>query len=513
MKPIAALKKVYQELSEFKFPRVWIILFFIVPIVGLVNLIVFLSITGQQTLVWPYEYPENGITLGMVLFILGFSIFSIDIAIGGIAMYIFHKTGKIFPRIRFDFEKLSMKFIGILLIAGSVTLSYFNVTLFHYTYYDAGPYLTWDNDQATSDAITVCWHSALPQGSVVEYGTTPDNLDQYAATDEFGRYHKVPLEDLNPSTRYYYRVNNQNFGIKSFLTGPAEGTFDAEFSFIMYADPRTNNGINAITDPDDPHQENLPDYIMDRTITDGTDIAFSVIAGDIVGTGPSYDSWSLWLNDISTKDFASNHSHVVAIGNHEHHDDPQIINMHKYYPQTDYTYSITYGQMYILMLDLYDYEAGEWKDVNFPQDVKDKAASELAAHSHYPFKIISAHQSPINYGEFSTGGHHGNISTEVFDLCDTYDVDFYFCGHSHHYEVWNYTDTVYMMAGIGGNTNRKTWNYAGESTDVTDNGGTHLDSGEWESGWIQVDVTADQMNIETYLVNGTIASSITIEKN
>lgn len=500
-------------MCDFKYPKTWAWLFFIIPIFVFINYFVFFSISAQETLAWGYDYPENGLSLGMKLFITGIAILGTISVLSFLISYSTFKTGAVIPRMTARFPRLFIKFIMLVLIAGGGTLSYFNTTLFRYTYHNTGPYLTWDNNQDPGDAITVCWHSALPSASAVLYGTSPDNMELSASSDEDSRYHKIALEGLTANTRYYYKVLNQDFGVKSFLTGPTSDTRDAEFSFIMYADPRTNNGINAIENPDDPYQENLPDYIMDRTISDGTDIAFSLIAGDIVGRGVAYDSWWLWLQDITTKDFASNHSHVVAIGNHEHYNDPEIRNMRSYYPQTEYTYSITYGQVYILMLDLYDYENEEWKDVQFPQDVKDEAAADLAAHSDYPFKIMAVHQSPINYGDFTTEGHHSNISEVVFDLCQTYDVDFYFCGHSHHYEVWNYTDTVYMMAGIGGNTNRGTWTYKGWSTDVTNNGGTHIDSGEWESGWIQVDVTETEMNIGTYLTNGTIATSITIDKD
>ena len=510
------LIRLYRKLSIFKNRKAWAIFLILTPIFALIGYILFMNVSWQQVRYWPYDFPEKDVTSGLGIIIAGsiFSVITLIVLIFSGIILLKKKRTRIFSKIKSKFPNLLVKVWAIGILGGGIALMALAVPDIKHNYYNAGPYLTWDIDQNPSNSITVCWHSAFAQPSEVSYGTESENLDQTATNSEQnGRYHWVALENLDPSKKYYYEVKGQEFGMKSFRTAPAQGSYNGQFSFCMYADPRTNNGNDDALDPANPYGENMPKEIMKHMQKEEKDLAFSLVAGDIVSRGVDYRSWWLWLNDISTSDFASNYSHQIAIGNHEHHDDPTARNMHNYYPYDNYSYSFTYGQVHFLVLDPYDYENGIWVDLQFPNDLKQWALNDLEAHKDVPFQVISLHQSTINYGDFSDGGHHGNISEAIFELTNNYDVDLVFSGHSHHYEVSKLNETLFMEAGTGGNHNREDWVYNGGENDVVNAGGTIMDWGGGESSFCQVDVNGNEMHIRTILLNGSEKRDYVIPAN
>jgi phosphodiesterase/alkaline phosphatase D-like protein len=59
----------------------------------------------------------------------------------------------------------------------------------------------------------ISWQTDKQSSSTVKYGTDPNNLSQ-TATGNWGSNHQVRIQNLQPSTTYYYRVESS----------PAEGT-------------------------------------------------------------------------------------------------------------------------------------------------------------------------------------------------------------------------------------------------------------------------------------------------
>ena len=69
-------------------------------------------------------------------------------------------------------------------------------------------------------AATVTWSTNVPAGTVVKYGTNPNNLDQTAQQSWGGTNHSAQLSNLQPSTMYFFQVqSNHALGSGSGICG------------------------------------------------------------------------------------------------------------------------------------------------------------------------------------------------------------------------------------------------------------------------------------------------------
>jgi phosphodiesterase/alkaline phosphatase D-like protein len=54
--------------------------------------------------------------------------------------------------------------------------------------------------------IFIAWSTNVSSATALQYGSSPDKLDQMAQTPTEGTTHRIQLTDLKPDTTYYYRV-------------------------------------------------------------------------------------------------------------------------------------------------------------------------------------------------------------------------------------------------------------------------------------------------------------------
>lgn len=442
---------------------------------------VFFAASWPQTYYYPYDVPAGQLTLGQGLLILtgvvgGFSL----VFLAWVGARLFRGRGLPGP------ARALTGLMGVGFAIGGSVLVVFTAERVPFWWYDAGPYLTWDVDQDPARGITVCWHSGPRTPSRVTYGTDPVALNRTARGDGpagWSQFHHVRLDALAPNTTYFYRVSG--WPVKNFTTAPAGSH---AFTFCAWSDPRTNNGYDtAVTRP------NLPAAMARDLAAQGVPPAFSLCTGDITERGVDFETWKLWLEDITTADWASNASHQVAIGNHERHDDCTGRNMRDYYPYQVYNYSFTYGDLHVTVLDPWDYEECWWNAV--PADQLAWLARDLQRHNASAFKVVALHPSYFYFGRF-----HYNF--EAFHaVCQAGGVDVVISGHTHHYEVSRLDDVLYCVIGIGGNRNFGGYHEA--STEARDAGAVLLDAGHLAAGYLQVDVTPACMHVRPRLINGT----------
>ncbi|MFB3915660.1 MAG: fibronectin type III domain-containing protein [Terriglobales bacterium] len=69
-------------------------------------------------------------------------------------------------------------------------------------------------EAATDTSAIIAWSTNVNSSTVVRYGTDPNNLDQTAQVPWGGLTHRVTLEQLQPDTTYYFKVES----------GQAQGT-------------------------------------------------------------------------------------------------------------------------------------------------------------------------------------------------------------------------------------------------------------------------------------------------
>ena len=104
-----------------------------------------------------------------------------------------------------------------------------------------GPYL----QQGTPTSVIVKWRTAHPTTSGIYYGTTAEALTADTASDTLTTEHELLISNLQPDTRYYYKVGNfyralvSNESAYSFSTAPTPSPLSN--SLVMIASCRKNS--------------------------------------------------------------------------------------------------------------------------------------------------------------------------------------------------------------------------------------------------------------------------------
>ncbi|NMC04884.1 MAG: metallophosphoesterase family protein [Candidatus Lokiarchaeota archaeon] len=418
---------------------------------------VFFAASNGVYFVWPYDYPQVGPTLVQSLFpaALGITMFA--------ALLFVYVAISNFKRVKANkAANITAAMFAVLAISAGSVMGYFAQSTIPTWYYDAGPYLMWSNGQDPTTGITVCWHSAASTAGSVRYGTAPDLLANIASKYEATQFHHVRIDGLTPNTTYFYRVDASPFGIKQFTTAPRD---NASFSIVVWSDPRQNDPF-----PVPLSRPNLPAIMASQVRAAGKYLAFSICTGDTTARGVDFETWKLYLNDISTSDFASNASHVVAMGNHERHDDTGGINLHKFYPYDSTTFTFTWGQLHCIVIDPWNASNPYWGDI--PAATYSWLQEELARHASSTFKAVFVHPPPLN----GAGSFLDGPAAQITRLCNDFNVTAVFSGHYHSYWRVLVNGTTYITNGLGGNANN------GNLSDVR---------------YCRVDITSTGMEIST----------------
>ncbi len=103
---------------------------------------------------------------------------------------------------------------------------------------------------AGQNMMIVCWHDTSLIGTKVEYGLDVtlgfSTLGSSEIISQPYRWHTVKLSDLEPNTRYFYKVvsGNEESGIYSFKTLPDQ-TFTGKIRFILLSDTHASDTTMA----------------------------------------------------------------------------------------------------------------------------------------------------------------------------------------------------------------------------------------------------------------------------
>ncbi|MHA1452258.1 MAG: fibronectin type III domain-containing protein, partial [Promethearchaeota archaeon] len=177
--------------------------------------------------------------------------------------------------------------------------------------YNTGPILTWATDQDPRTEITVMYRTRNPELSKIAYGIDPNDLN---FTKSFGfrnEWHRLSLFDLDPDTKYYYKVGDSpRDTIYHFTTAPST---EENFTFVLFSDPRQNTSpINVL------FKRNVPKFMVNTMEKLGQKIDFTICCGDITHDALNEATWKSWFTDISDKSGLASYAPLqVAVGNHE----------------------------------------------------------------------------------------------------------------------------------------------------------------------------------------------------
>ncbi|MES2417788.1 MAG: metallophosphoesterase [Bacteroidota bacterium] len=302
----------------------------------------------------------------------------------------------------------------------------------------AGPCL----QTSFKNTMSIIWLTNKNAASWVEYGTDPTNLDKNAygkseiGLKPIGRINTIKLEQLQPGTKYYYRVVSKE--IKDFqpykLTyGEVVSTNITYFTNLDIAkDEVSFLMLNDIHD----RPKSIP-HLLDLDKEQKNDFIF--FNGDIFDYQTDEQQIIDHFLQPCTEAFAKNIPFVYVRGNHETRG-KYCREFPQYFENVGYD-AFTLGPVRFVILD-----TGEDKEDTHPvyagivdfdayrvqQAELLKAEIASKAFKKAPFRVVFMHIPPRFSGDW-----HGPLHcTKVFEpLLNQGKVDLVLSGHTHKYMI------------------------------------------------------------------------------
>lgn len=256
----------------------------------------------------------------------------------------------------------------------------------------------------------------------------------------------VSLKDLDPNTKYKYRVGKTTFSEPSyFWTG---GNVEP-FSFLFFTDPQFFSDSTARTF----------NNLVYKALEVDPDIRFSVVTGDIVDRGGDMNYWNWLFNQPCLKEMP----YAFAAGNHEYYDaiganvySNAFMNAFTNYPANGApnvlgsSYYFKYNNVLYVVVD----SEAETVNVARRQEQMDWF-EEVMRTNHAQYITVYMHTG------IGMPPNRNNAKARWLELFDKYGVDIVMTGHSHVYfrtkPIYDFaasTDpdrgTIYLEGGYSG---------------------------------------------------------------
>ncbi len=310
-----------------------------------------------------------------------------------------------------------------------------------------GPYI----QHLTTGEVTIIWTTSVDCISWVEaFEQDRTNLYAkerpkfYAAEDglkTIGKIHQVNITDLQPSTRYNYRVyskevknrnyRNPEFG-KTIATSPGQ--------LLSFTTESINKDKTSCVVISDIHEDAKK---AGRLLTDinWKEIDFVVSDGDLMNDFDQEDDLFAAL-DTCIDIFAKGKPLYMVRGNHgTRGSKANELKNYFYFPQDKYYYSFNSGKTLFIVLDggedkpdsdieysgLVDFDPYRSKEVKWLQNLIESEKFQSAEHV-----IVFLHISPY-FPDRSAW--HGDIEVreKFVPVLNKAGIDLMICGHTHRY--------------------------------------------------------------------------------
>ena len=312
------------------------------------------------------------------------------------------------------------------------------------------PYL----QSATPNSMHILWETDSESQSIVEWGLSPF-LTESTTGVSFSNYgsskiHTVELNNLNPDTRYFYRVIIGNYesysDLHDFIT-PPEPYSEHSFRIVAMSDMQRDS-----SNPDKFEEvihDGVIDYISEQHSDDlAEELAMVLVTGDLVVTGTSYYQWQNHFFGPSADLF----SHVPlypVFGNHEQNTDYYIKYFHLPENGTpgyeEHWYYTDYSNLRVIGLDSNSgYQVDSqlyWLESVLQDACYNSNIDFVFAHLHHPYK--SELWTP---GETNYTGDVIERMENFSDECGKPSIHFF--GHTHGYSRGQSQDHNHLWVNV-----------------------------------------------------------------
>jgi hypothetical protein len=296
-----------------------------------------------------------------------------------------------------------------------------------------GPYLQCPTD----NSITIMWETSEPASSTVEVLMAerihsgydgnymkPEHILATVVEQAYSTIHRITVNDLEPSTVYYYQicsVNDQQetkAGPHPLRTSARSGE---SFSFTVTSE---TGGYSFFDQSEGQINRNIFKQ-MHRYRPD-----FTLFIGDIVDDGHNYEDWEKYFFGPG-KDFLISTPFYSCLGNHED-------NASWYYDFFAYDtpknyYSFDYGDAHFICLDSTDFIDRE----TYPNS----SGRMIPGHAQFDFLVRDLQSTSarwkivfFHYPPYVSAGYQVEDMRELCPVMEQYGVDLVISSHSIVYE-------------------------------------------------------------------------------
>ncbi len=282
----------------------------------------------------------------------------------------------------------------------------------------------------TTTSATIMWRTPLETEGAVSFGKTQE-LGRTVASDE-ARVHTVRLTDLEPNTRYFYRVETPGLprDLESFHTPPGpDGTITA----AVVGDSGTGN--RAQIQIAEVMLAMEPDLVLHTG-----DVVYPR-GGECRYDDHYYDPYRDLIASVPVYPVLGNHD--VLTDNGEPYLD--AFDLPSEGSGTERFYSFDVGPLHVAALDSELY----YRDDSIPPAVQKDWLVEDLRQTDRPWKIVVIHRPPFNSSPYH--GPDPHVLEDLVGIFTAEGVDVVFAAHEHVYERLKPIDGVtYFVTGGGG---------------------------------------------------------------
>ncbi len=244
-------------------------------------------------------------------------------------------------------------------------------------------------------------------------------------------FHEVVLGDLQPRTRYRYRVRAGGIEREgTFTTAPEPG--EGPIRFVVVGDHRTDAASHAV--------------VVRAMLSEPAE--FVVNTGDMVEAGDEPEEWQSFF-DLQAPLLVA-HPLFPTLGNHEmprtaagraaYH---RYVRVPREGPAAERYYSFTYGPLRGIVLDSND----DWSEPSDQQDWLDAELTRAGEDARIEHVFIVLHHGPYSSGAHGSHPHIQRVAEEWHRR----GVSLVLSGHDHMYERGTSAEGLkYIVTGGGG---------------------------------------------------------------
>lgn len=301
-----------------------------------------------------------------------------------------------------------------------------------------GPYL----QIGTKTGVIVRWRTDLPTQSKLLVGTDTTNLSVVYTNNGINTEHIAPVTNLQPGTKYYYRIADTN------------KVFQGDSTNYFYTTPAGNKKTRIWATGDCgtgfATQTNVLNSYLNHVGNEYTDV-WLLLGDNAYGIGLDWEYQARFFNPYQTSRIMKQTVLWPAPGNHDYYATSTCVDdkISPYYDNfnlpsngeaggvpsnSESYYSYNYSNIHFVSLDSYGQD--NFKKFYDTTSIQiDWLKQDLAANTQL-WTIVYWHHPP-----YTKGSHDSDIESDlvavrenVVRILERYNVDLVLCGHSHCYE-------------------------------------------------------------------------------